>query len=366
MPLGSVGNKMRQFYQGKVVLITGNTGFKGTWLTQILLGYGAKVLGYALKPNTQPSLFEQIEQEKSITQIYADIRDYKKLKEVFDAYQPEIVFHLAAQPLVKESYENPRETYETNVMGTVNVLECCRLSKSVKSVVNVTTDKVYRNNEWEWGYRETDVLDGFDPYSNSKSCSELVTGSYIRSFLSGLQIPVSTMRAGNVIGGGDYSKDRIIPDAVRALYSHQSLTIRNPHSIRPYQHVLEPLYAYLTVAYKQILNPELASFYNIGPDESDCVTTKQLIEFFNHSLENHRHSKLEVHIQKDLNAVHEANYLRLDCSKYRNAFNWKPKLSIQATIESILDFALEEQTKDLLTYAMTVQIFNYEGLNHVN
>lgn len=360
-----VGIEMKDFYKNKVVLITGNTGFKGTWLTQILLDFQARVIGYALKPNTQPSLFEQIEQEKNITQIYADIRDYKKLKEVFDIYQPEVVFHLAAQPLVKDSYENPRETYEINVMGTVNILECCRHSTSVKSIINVTTDKVYRNNEWDWGYREVDLLDGFDPYSNSKSCSELVTASYVRSFFNGLHIPVSTMRAGNVIGGGDYAKDRIIPDAIRALNAKQSITIRNPLSIRPYQHVLEPLFAYLNIACQQALRPEVASNYNIGPNESDCVTTQQLIEFFNDSLENLHQEKIDVIIHQDNSAVHEAHYLRLDCSKYRTVFDWKPVWSTKDAIKLIVDFSIEEQIKVNLLEIMKLQISEYKERAHV-
>lgn len=355
---------MRDFYKGKTVLVTGNTGFKGTWLTKILLDMGSNVIGYALLPNTEPSLFNQLELDQEITQIYADIRDYTKLKEVFEKYQPEIVLHLAAQPLVKDSYEIPRETYEINVMGTVNVLECCRLEKSVKSVVNVTTDKVYKNNEWEWGYRESDSLDGHDPYSNSKSCSELVTSSYVKSFFNGLNIPVSTMRAGNVIGGGDYAKDRIIPDAIRALNTNHTLTLRNPNSIRPYQHVLEPLFAYLNVAYKQCVNPSLASFYNIGPDESDCVTTHTLIKFLNNSLERQNNKQLEVKIEVNKSAVHEANYLRLDCSKYRHAFDWHPTWTIEQAIDQVITFALVPQEKTSLLKEMNTQITNYTGVGY--
>lgn len=356
---------MRDFYKNKTVLITGNTGFKGTWLTKILKDMGAKVIGYALVPNTEPSLFNQLELENEITQIYADIRDYSKLKETFDKYQPEVVLHLAAQPLVKDSYEIPRDTYEVNVMGTVNILECCRLAKSVKSVINVTTDKVYKNNEWEWGYRETDALDGHDPYSNSKSCSELVTSSYIKSFFKNQNTPVSTMRAGNVIGGGDYAKDRIIPDAVRALYLNQSITLRNPNSIRPYQHVLEPLFAYLTVAHQQYINPSLASFYNIGPNESDCVTTQTLIQYFNQSLLKHSSQQIDVKIEVNSNAVHEANYLRLDCSKYRHAFNWHPVWTIENAIDNVVSFALTKQNKESLLSEMNKQITNYTGVGNV-
>lgn len=352
---------MKEFYFGKTVLVTGNTGFKGTWLTKILLYYGAKVIGYALKPNTEPSLFEQLKLENEIVQVYADVRDYVSMKVVFDEYQPEIVFHLAAQPLVRESYLLPKDTYEINVLGTVNVLELCRHSKSVKSIINVTTDKVYKNNEWDWGYRETDILDGFDPYSNSKSCSELVTMTYVRSFFDKLRLPVSTMRAGNVIGGGDYSKERIIPDAVRAYYCKQALALRNPNSIRPYQHVLEPLFAYLNVAWQQYGNFELASSYNIGPNEQDCVTTKKLINIFNESLLVRDQQKIELIIQSDNNAVHEANFLKLDVSKYRNTFKWTPKWTIEQAIDMVVRFVLTPQTNQDLNHEIERQIVTYIG-----
>lgn len=356
---------MREFYSGKTVLITGNTGFKGTWLTKILLQWGARIVGYALQPNTNPSLFEQLNLEDEITQIYADVRDLSSLMVVFEKYKPEIVFHLAAQPLVKESFQLPKDTYEINVMGTVNVLEACRLTNSVRSIVNVTTDKVYKNNEWEWGYRENDVLDGFDPYSNSKSCSELVSMTYIRSFFKEMKIPVSTMRAGNVIGGGDYSKDRIIPDAIRSFLSNQPLLIRNPNSTRPYQHVLEPLLAYLNIAWKQYFDYEYASFYNIGPDDKDCITTKQLIDYFNEALVNHKQNGIELNIQENKHSVHEANFLKLDCSKYRNTFTWKPGWSIKEAIEMVVSFALVPQNCRELHDEIDRQIITYIGAQNV-
>ena len=232
------------FYKNKKILITGHTGFKGSWLCKILLESGADVTGYSLEvPDS--SLFNKINLNAQMKSIIGDIRDFEKLEKIFRQTNPEIVFHLAAQPIVRESYENPMYTYETNVMGTVNILECVRNQLSVKSVLNVTTDKVYKNNEWEWGYRENEELDGFDPYSNSKSCSELITNTYKRSFFENRQIGVSTARAGNVIGGGDFAKDRIIPDCVRAAINKKNIIVRNPNSIRPYQHVLEPLFAYL-------------------------------------------------------------------------------------------------------------------------
>ena len=270
------------FYKGKRVLITGHTGFKGSWLCEVLVKYGAYVIGYSLQPPTEPSLYRLAGIEKEIVSVIGDIRDFKKLYSVFEKYNPEIVFHLAAQPIVRESYQNPVYTYETNVMGTVNILECIRKSKGVKSFLNITTDKVYFNNEWEWGYRECDPLDGYDPYSNSKSCSELVTHAYKNSFFSGssANVAISTARAGNVIGGGDFAKDRIIPDCVRAALAKEPIVVRNPYSTRPYQHVLEPLFAYLIIAGAQYENPELAGYYNVGPDDSNCLQTADLVDIF--------------------------------------------------------------------------------------
>ena len=240
-----------EFYKGKRIFVTGHTGFKGTWLCRILVDAGAIVTGYSLEPPTQPSLFELAGLEGKMTSVIGDIRDREKLLAAFRAANPEIVLHLAAQPIVRDSYKNPAYTYETNVMGTVNILECVRLNDGVRSFLNVTTDKVYHNNEWPWGYREDEPLDGFDPYSNSKSCSELVTHSYLNSFFADGKVAISTARAGNVIGGGDFANDRIIPDCVRAVQSGTPLILRNPNSTRPYQHVLEPLFAYLMIAKRQ-------------------------------------------------------------------------------------------------------------------
>ena len=236
------------FYKGKNVLVTGHTGFKGAWMCKVLLYAGADVTGYALELPTQPALFELLALKGRMRSIVGDVRDFERLKKVFEETQPEIVIHMAAQPIVRESYMNPVYTYDVNVMGTVNVLECVRLTDSVKSFVNVTTDKVYKNKEWEWGYRENEELNGFDPYSNSKSCSELVTDSYKNSFFQDRNIAISTMRAGNVIGGGDFAADRIIPDCVRAAVDGKDIVIRNPYAVRPFQHVLEPVMAYLMVA----------------------------------------------------------------------------------------------------------------------
>ena len=330
-------SSLKPFYQNKKVLITGHTGFKGTWLCQILKAFGAEVIGYALKPPTEPSLFDLTKMDNEMTSYQGDIRDLMHLKQVFEKEQPEIVIHMAAQPIVRESYINPVGTYETNVMGTVNVLECIRLTQSVKSVVNVTTDKVYRNNEWEKGYVETDVLDGYDPYSNSKSCSELVTHSYIQAFLKSLDIAVSTCRAGNVIGGGDFAKDRIIPDCVRAALAKESIIVRNPYSTRPYQHVLEPLFAYLMIAMKQYENHEAANNYNVGPDDENCVTTGELVTMFCDLWNVSGKNKLAWLNQSD-GGPHEANFLKLDCSRLKQTFGWKPKWSMKETLEKVIEF----------------------------
>ena len=268
------------FYKGKKVFVTGHTGFKGAWLCKILMNAGAVVTGYSLSSPTDPSLFEIARMAQDVQSITGDIRDYSALKRAFNAACPEVVFHLAAQPIVRESYKNPVYTYETNVMGTVNILECIRNSNYVRSFLNVTTDKVYLNKEWAWGYRENEELDGYDPYSNSKSCSELVTHSYKNSFFGNDAVAISTARAGNVIGGGDFACDRIIPDCVRAAQKHENIIVRNPSSIRPYQHVLEPLYAYLMIAAMQYEDGKYAGYYNVGPDEQDCFSTGALTELF--------------------------------------------------------------------------------------
>ena len=301
------------FYKGKKVLVTGHTGFKGSWMCKVLTNMGAEVAGYSLNPPTNPSLFEIAEIEKDIKSYIGDIRDLKKLKAVFDEFQPEIVLHLAAQPIVRDSYKDPVYTYETNVMGTVNILECVRNSESVKSFLNVTTDKVYENKEWCWGYRENEPLDGYDPYSNSKSCSELVTHSYKNSFFKDSDIAISTARAGNVIGGGDFANDRIVPDCIRAAKKKEDIIVRNPHSTRPYQHVLEPVYAYLMIAAKQYEDGKYAGYYNVGPDDVDCFTTGNLVDLF-----ISKWGEGMKWIDKFDGGPHEANFLKLDCSKLKS------------------------------------------------
>lgn len=320
------------FFKNKNILITGHTGFKGSWLSTILIEAGANVFGYSLPPPTSPSLFELAKLDQRMDSNIGDVRDLKQLTEVFHKADPEIVIHLAAQPLVLASYRDPRYTYETNVMGTVNFLECVRNSKKIKAALNVTTDKVYLNKEWCWGYRENEELDGFDPYSNSKSCSELVTHSYNRSFFNDF-LKVSTARAGNVIGGGDFSDNRIIPDCLRAIEKGKEIQIRNPNSIRPYQHVLEPLFAYLDILKVQAETGQWG-YFNVGPNEEDCITTLELVKKFCKAWGK----GAGWLCAGDLNAPHEANFLKLDCSKIKTDIGWCPTWGIDDAVQKVCEF----------------------------
>lgn len=324
-----------EWYRGKHVFVTGHTGFKGAWLCRMLVNAGAIVTGYSLEPPTEPNLFSLAGLEGKMKSVIGDIRDFEHLKKVFEMAQPEIVLHLAAQPIVRDSYKDPRYTYETNVMGTVNLLECVRMCPSVKSVLNVTTDKVYQNKEWCWGYREDEPLDGLDPYSNSKSCSELVTHSYKNSFFADSKVAISTARAGNVIGGGDFANDRIIPDCVRAVSAGKIIGVRNPYSTRPYQHVLEPLAVYLTIAQKQYEDPSYQGYYNVGPDDCDCVTTGELVNLFCKCWGDGAAWKN----QEIVGAPHEANFLKLDCSKVKTVFGWKPRWHIKECMDMVCRFS---------------------------
>lgn len=322
------------FYQGKKVFVTGHTGFKGSWLCRMLAGAGASVTGFSLEPPTEPSLFRIAEIENDVRSVIGDVRDMAALKAAFDEAQPEIVLHLAAQPIVRESYRNPAYTYETNVMGTVHLLECVRNSSTVRSFLNVTTDKVYRNREWPWGYRENDELDGFDPYSNSKSCSELVTHSYRNSFFADGRVAVSTARAGNVIGGGDFASDRIIPDCIRAAEKGEPIAVRNPYSTRPYQHVLEPLYAYLMIAARQMQDGRCAGYYNVGPDDADCFQTGALVELF----VRHWGEGMKW-IDRSDGGPHEAGFLKLDCSLLKSTFGWKPRWNLETAVAMTVEWS---------------------------
>jgi CDP-glucose 4,6-dehydratase len=324
---------MLDFYRGKRVFVTGHTGFKGSWLSRILVDAGAQLTGYSLSAPTEPNLFALAGVEDKMTSIIGDVRDLPSLQAAFQAAQPEIVLHLAAQPIVRDSYKDPHLTYETNVMGTVNILECVRATPSVRSFLNVTTDKVYENKEWEWGYRENEPLDGFDPYSNSKSCSELVTHSYKNSFFADGKVAISTARAGNVIGGGDFANDRIIPDCIRAALKNETIQVRNPHSTRPYQHVLEPLFAYLLIAQKQYEDGKYAGWYNVGPDDQDAVTTGELVRVFCELWGYNVHWE-----NRWAGGPHEANFLKLDCSKLKATFGWQPRWHIRVALANTVEW----------------------------
>lgn len=336
------------FYKNKRVLITGHTGFKGSWMCMVLLKAGAKITGYALDAPTKPSLFELCQLDKKMDSVYGDIRDLQHLKRVFERKQPEIVIHMAAQPIVRTSYQEPVYTYDVNVMGTVNVLECVRLTKSVQSFLNVTTDKVYKNLERQEGYAEDEELNGYDPYSNSKSCSELVTSSYVNSFFApqikdeGRHIAVSTARAGNVIGGGDFASDRIIPDCIRAVEQKKDIIVRNPFSTRPYQHVLEPVMAYLMICQRQYEDISYAGSYNVGPDDTDCYTTGELVSLFCETWKELSGQEI-IWIDRYDGGPHEANFLKLNCSKLRNTFGWHPVWNVKEAMKKIVEWELAYQ-----------------------
>ena len=332
--LGGVMSFDLRFYKEKKVLLTGHTGFKGAWMSTMLVNAGAKVIGYSSCSKTEERLFDLCGVKDQIAHIKGDVRNLDYLLEIFKIYQPEIVIHMAAQPIVRLSYADPVSTYSTNVMGTVNVCEAIRQTSSIRSFLNVTTDKVYEHKEWEWGYRENEPLDGYDPYSNSKSCSELVTHCYKNSFFADGRVSVSTARAGNVIGGGDFANDRIIPDCIRAAVNHEDIIVRNPYSTRPYQHVLEPIYAYLMIAAKQYEDHKYASWYNVGPDDQDCFQTSALVELF----VKHWGEGLKW-VSKHEGGPHEANFLKLDCSKLKTIFGWKPHWNLETAVKKVVEWS---------------------------
>lgn len=350
----------KSFWKNKRVFITGHTGFKGSWLCLWLHTLGAEVTGYALNPSTEPSLFDLCKIDKLVTSTIADIRDEKLFSKTVLAAAPEIVIHMAAQPLVRDSYQIPVETYAINVMGTVNLLESVRKAESVRCVINVTTDKCYENKEWVWGYRENEPLGGYDPYSSSKACSELVTAAYRSSYFNPADYSkhgkgIASARAGNVIGGGDWATDRLIPDCIRALLEGKTIIIRNPHAIRPWQHVLEPLSGYLLLAQKLVEDgAAFSSAWNFGPHDSDAKTVEWLVreicrrwgEKASYRVDNGRHP-------------HEARYLKLDCSKARTELGWKPKWDIERALETIIEWARVYQKKGDLRKACFTQIETY-------
>lgn len=345
---------LKDFYHGKKILVTGHTGFKGSWMCKLLHMLGSDVHGYSLAPPTNPCLFEIAEINDTVDSCIGDIREFDRLESFYNDVKPDVVFHLAAQPLVRESYSIPRETYETNVMGTVNLLECVRTTPVAKSVLNITTDKVYENLETGRYYQENDKLDGFDPYSNSKSCSELVTHSYSKSFFSNTDCAISTARAGNVIGGGDFAADRIVPDCVRAAVDGKDILVRNPNSIRPYQHVLEPLFAYLTIASRQFNDKSLEGSYNIGPNREDCVTTGELATLF---CNNWGHDLRWL--SQGNNGPHEANYLKLDNSLLKQTFDISPTWNISTAIKKTVEWTKVWHAGGDVSECMEMQINDY-------
>ena len=334
-------------FEGKTVLVTGHTGFKGSWLCIWLKVFGAHIVGYALEPYTEKDNFVVTGLQNQIAHITGDVRDYQKLKKVFEKYQPEIVFHLAAQPIVRESYVTPKETYDINVGGTVNMLECCRLTGSVRVIINVTSDKCYENKEWIWGYRENDAMGGYDPYSSSKGCSELITAAYRKSFFNpndykAHRKSLASTRAGNVIGGGDWQKDRIIPDCIRALESNKPAEIRNPKATRPWQHVLEPLNGYLLLASRMYIEPQnFCSAWNFGPNFSSIISVGKVADKIVAQWESGDWINLSTE-----NAPHEAKLLSLDISKANSYLKWFPVWNIDKTIEKTVEWYKEYKRKD--------------------
>lgn len=354
MHLGSCGEMNKSFFTGKNVLVTGHTGFKGSWLCRELYLLGANVYGYSLKPPTNPNLYTLAHLDDIVDSRLGDIRDFDKLYSEYEDIKPDIVIHMAAQPIVREGYRNPRETYETNVMGTVNLFECIRLIPCAKSILNVTTDKVYENLDDGKCYREYDKLNGRDPYSNSKSCSELVTHSYLKSFLENCS--VSTARAGNVIGGGDFAQDRIIPDCVKAAMDKKTIFIRNPRSIRPYQHVLEPLFTYMTICKKQYGDKTFEGSYNIGPDELDCVTTGSIADMFC----NYWGDGLNWTTHEN-NGPYEANYLKLDNGLLKKIFGISPLWNVDSAVSKVVEW-----TKSWLSGADPVESMDAQIKEYLN
>lgn len=348
--------ELSDFYRGKRVFVTGHTGFKGSWLCRVLLRWGAEITGYALAPEPR-QLFDLCDMDKSLHSIIGDIRDEDALFRALRDSRADVVLHLAAQPLVQEGYRNPVETYDVNVMGTVRLLDCLRRLKTARSFVNVTTDKVYRNEEWCWGYREDDVLDGRDPYSNSKSCSELVTHCFRDAYFQDGSMAISTMRAGNVIGGGDFAENRLIPDCVRAASSRAPVVLRNPNAVRPYQHVLDPIYAYLLVAAEQYRRPEKMGAYNVGPGEAGCLSNRALAELFCKAWGEG--AAWTSSGQAD--GFPEANTLRLDCAKLAAAFGWKQRWNVETAVEKTVEWTRAYLAFGNVAKMMDAQIAEFMG-----
>lgn len=346
------------FWKDRKVFLTGHTGFKGSWLSLLLQQMGAKVTGYALEPPTQPAMFTEAKVEPALEQhILGDIRDLDKLTQAIERTQPTVVIHMAAQPLVRDSYSDPVGTYASNVMGTVHLLEAVRQTSSVKAVLNITTDKCYENNEWIWGYRENEPMGGRDPYSSSKGCAELVSAAYRQSFLQASGIALATARAGNVIGGGDWAKDRIVPDAMRAFIAKQPLQVRNPGAVRPWQHVLEPLVGYLQLCQQLVNAPEqFAEGWNFGPGEEDAQPVSYLADI----MVNSWGEDAQWQQQGNIKQPHEAQYLKLDCSKAKTRLHWRPQWQLeQALQQSVAWYRAWYQGLDMKQFTLN-QIADYQ------
>jgi len=345
-----------EFWQGKRVFLTGHTGFKGGWLSLWLQSMGAEVHGYALKPPTETNFFTEADVAQGMENSHiADIRNISKLREAMAEARPEIVLHLAAQPLVRYSYEQPIETYEVNVMGTVHLLECVRATPSVKTIVNVTTDKCYENREWPWGYRENEAMGGFDPYSSSKGCAELVSAAYRSSFLDPAGIALATARAGNVIGGGDWAEDRLIPDFLRAMDAGKTLDIRSPYSIRPWQHVLEPLSGYLNLAENLYIHGgTFADGWNFGPNDEDARPVNWIVERLAGMCEDLKWQCDES------DHPHEANYLKLDSSKAKTHLDWQAKWRLQMALEKTVGWHQKWKSNEDMRLVSLEQINDYK------
>jgi|APSaa5957512535_1039671.scaffolds.fasta_scaffold69077_2 CDP-glucose 4,6-dehydratase len=346
-----------KFWKDKKVLITGHTGFKGSWLCLVLNELGADIYGFSLPPNTTPNLYTEAKINEKVTSYFGDVRNYEKLNDVIQDIQPEIIIHMAAQALVMESYRNPRDTFEINIMGTVNLLDSAKTTKNVKAIVNVTTDKCYENKEWHWGYRENEPMGGYDPYSSSKGCSELITAAYRNSFFNLKEngIALASARAGNVIGGGDWARDRLIPDFIRAITKGHDLKIRSPYAVRPWQHVLEPLSGYLNLAFKLFHHgSKYAEAWNFGPDDSDA----QNVEWISKTLCEIWGDGASYNIDTNPQP-YEAKYLKLDCSKAKAELGWSPKWSINTSLASIVHWNKAYLNKENIFDITTQQIKNY-------
>lgn len=351
-------NDFNNIFDGKTVLVTGHTGFKGSWLSIWLIELGAQVVGYALDPYTERDNFVLSKLNEKMIDVRGDIRDYEKLKETFNNYKPDIVFHLAAQPLVRLSYEIPKETYEINVMGTLNILECIRHSEGTMVGIMVTTDKCYDNKEQIWGYKENDAMGGYDPYSSSKGCAEILISSWRNSFMNPNDYQmhkksIASVRAGNVIGGGDWAKDRIIPDCIRAIEENKPIEIRSPKAIRPWEHVLEPISGYLLLAQKMLENPiKYGEAWNFGPHLESIVTVKDIAEMVVYI-----YGKGEVKDISTGDEPHEAKLLNLDISKAMLNLGWKPELDIHKTVDMTVDWYKRYKDEDV--YDLCVKQIEY-------